>query len=88
VLVALHGVALDVVLQVHAPRAHVAGAYTHPLFSSSLAPCVGYTTSPLNLSSATFRGLGCVLDSSKRLRLGWEVDASCDLNDWNWLRLS
>jgi len=54
-----------------------------------------YVSTFCGLHTSTFRfvvsnvcGLGCVYNSLKRLRLSWEVDASCDFNDRNWLSLS
>ena len=44
-------------------------------------------TSTFQFVVSTFCGLGCVVTSQRRLRLSWEVDASCGFNDQNWLRL-
>jgi hypothetical protein len=41
-------------------------------------------TSALQSVKTTVCGLDCVFESQKRLRLSWEVDASCGFNDQNW----
>ena len=43
-------------------------------------------TSTFRFVVSTLCGPGCVFMSQKRLRMSWEVDASCGLKDKNWLR--
>jgi hypothetical protein len=48
------------------------GAYTRPLLILTLSTSCGLHTSTFRIVVSNVSGIGCVLKSSKRLRLSWE----------------